>query len=404
MMIDHHGIKQRWGADGSKRDERGRRVFAASEARAAGRGGLVVVSSITGLALSTIGRGMKDLDSAPPPRGRVRREGGGPRLLSERDPTLLADLQRLVEPATRGDPERPLLWVSKSLDKLALALVDMGHAISPNSVRKLLVGLGFSRQANRKAAEGASHPDRNAQFEHINDKLLAAQAAGEPVVSVDTKKKELVGDFKNGGTDYRPKGDPCRVRVHDFEDKQLGKVAPYGVYDVTADEGWVSVGIAADTATFAVQSIRTWLDRMGRGRYPHARELTITADCGGSNGARVRLWKLELQKFADESGLVIHVHHYPPGTSKWNKIEHRLFCRITQNWRGRPLTDRLAVVELIAATTTRTGLKVECAIDTRSYEKGVKVSNLEMANLDITGDLFHPEWNYTIKPRSVEKP
>lgn len=403
-MIDHHGIKQRWGADGSKRDERGRRVFAASEARAAGRGGLVVVSSITGLALSTIGRGMKDLDSAPPPRGRVRREGGGPRLLSERDPTLLADLQRLVEPATRGDPERPLLWVSKSLDKLALALVDMGHAISPNSVRKLLVGLGFSRQANRKAAEGASHPDRNAQFEHINDKLLAAQAAGEPVVSVDTKKKELVGDFKNGGTDYRPKGDPCRVRVHDFEDKQLGKVAPYGVYDVTADEGWVSVGIAADTATFAVQSIRTWLDRMGRGRYPHARELTITADCGGSNGARVRLWKLELQKFADESGLVIHVHHYPPGTSKWNKIEHRLFCRITQNWRGRPLTDRLAVVELIAATTTRTGLKVECAIDTRSYEKGVKVSNLEMANLDITGDLFHPEWNYTIKPRSVEKP
>jgi len=403
-MIDHHGIKQRWGADGSKRDERGRRVFAASEARAAGRGGLVVVSSITGLALSTIGRGMKDLDSAPPPRGRVRREGGGPRLLSERDPTLLADLQRLVEPATRGDPERPLLWVSKSLDKLALALVDMGHAISPNSVRKLLVGLGFSRQANRKAAEGASHPDRNAQFEHINDKLLAAQAAGEPVVSVDTKKKELVGDFKNGGTDYRPKGDPCRVRVHDFKDKQLGKVAPYGVYDVTADEGWVSVGIAADTATFAVQSIRTWLDRMGRGRYPHARELTITADCGGSNGARVRLWKLELQKFADESGLVIHVHHYPPGTSKWNKIEHRLFCRITQNWRGRPLTDRLAVVELIAATTTRTGLKVECAIDTRSYEKGVKVSNLEMANLDITGDLFHPEWNYTIKPRSVEKP
>lgn len=403
-MIDHYGIKQRWGADGSKRDERGRRVFAASEARAAGRGGLVVVSSITGLALSTIGRGMKDLDSAPPPRGRVRREGGGPRLLSERDPTLLADLQRLVEPATRGDPERPLLWVSKSLDKLALALVDMGHAISPNSVRKLLVGLGFSRQANRKAAEGASHPDRNAQFEHINDKLLAAQAAGEPVVSVDTKKKELVGDFKNGGTDYRPKGDPCRVRVHDFKDKQLGKVASYGVYDVTADEGWVSVGIAADTATFAVQSIRTWLDRMGRGRYPHARELTITADCGGSNGARVRLWKLELQKFADESGLVIHVHHYPPGTSKWNKIEHRLFCRITQNWRGRPLTDRLAVVELIAATTTRTGLKVECAIDTRSYEKGVKVSNLEMANLDITGDLFHPEWNYTIKPRSVEKP
>ena len=378
-------------------------MFAASEARAAGRGGLAAVSSVTGLARSTIGRGLEDLDASPPPRGRVRRVGGGPRALSERDPTLLADLRRLVEPATRGDPERPLLWVSKSLDKLASALGDMGHAISPNSVRKLLTELGFSRQANRKAAEGASHPDRNAQFEHINGKLAAAQAAGEPVVSVDTKKKELVGDFKNGGTDYRPRGDPCRVRVHDFEDKQLGKVTPYGVYDVAADQGWVSVGITADTAAFAVQSIRTWLERMGRGRYPHARELTITADCGGSNGARVRLWKLELQRFADHSGLVIHVHHYPPGTSKWNKIEHRLFCRITQNWRGRPLTDRLAVVELIGATTTKTGLKVECALDTRGYQKGVKVSDAEMASLDITGDPFHPEWNYTIKPRRMSK-
>jgi len=402
-MIDRLGIRQRWEADGSKRDERGRRVFAASETRAAGRGGLAAVSAITGLARSTIGRGVKDLKGEPPLRGRVRREGGGPKPLSKRDPTLLVDLERLVEPATRGDPERPLLWVSKSLDKLALALADMGHAISPNSVRKLLTELGFSRQANRKAAEGASHPDRNAQFEHINGKVAAAQAAGEPVVSVDTKKKELVGDFKNGGTDYRPKGDPCRVRVHDFEDKQLGKVAPYGVYDVAADEGWVSVGVTADTAAFAVQSIRTWLDRMGRGRYPHARELTITADCGGSNGARVRLWKLELQKLADESGVVIHVHHYPPGTSKWNKIEHRLFCRITQNWRGRPLTDRLAVVELIGATTTKTGLKVECALDTRNYEKGVKVSDAEMASLDITGDPFHPEWNYTVKPRRMSK-
>lgn len=398
-MIDWLGIQQRWEADGSKRDERGRRVFAASETRAAGRGGLAAVSAITGLARSTIGRGIKDLEAEPPPRGRVRREGGGPRPLSERDPTLLADLERLVEPATRGDPERPLLWVSKSLDKLASALGDMGHAISPGSVRKLLTQLGFSRQANRKAAEGASHPDRNAQFEHIAAQVAAAQAAAEPVISVDTKKKELVGDFKNGGTDYRPMGDPCRVRVHDFEDKQLGKVAPYGVYDVTADEAWVSVGITADTAAFAVQSIRTWLQRMGRARYPHARELTITADCGGSNGARVRLWKLELQKLADESGLVIHVHHYPPGTSKWNKIEHRLFCRITQNWRGRPLTDRLAVVELIGATTTKTGLKVECALDTRNYEKGVRVSDAEMASLDITGDPFHPEWNYTITPR-----
>jgi hypothetical protein len=399
VMIDREGIRRRWEADGSKRDERGRRVFAASEAQAAGRGGLAAVSEITGLARSTIGRGLKDLDAPRLPHGRVRRPGGGPRRLTDRDPTLLADLGRLVEPATMGDPERPLLWVSKSLDKLASALLDMGHRISPNSVRKLLTGLGFSRQANRKADEGANHPDRDAQFEHINAKVIAAQAAGEPVISVDTKKKELVGAFRNGGTDYRPKGDPHRVKVHDFEDKTLGKVVPYGVYDVAANEGWVSVGITADTASFAVASIRTWLERMGRQRYPKARELTITADCGGSNGARVRLWKVELQKLADETGLVVHVHHYPPGTSKWNKIEHRLFCHITQTWRGRPLTDRLAVVELIGATTTKTGLKVECAIDASTYEKGVKVADTEMATIDITGDQFHPEWNYTIKPR-----
>lgn len=400
-MIDLRGIQLRWEADGSKRDERGRRLFAASETRAAGRGGLAAVSAITGLARSTIGRGLKDLD-APPPGGRVRREGGGPRSLTERDASLLVDLKRLVEPATRGDPERPLLWVSKSLDKLATSLRAMGHAIGPTSVGKLLSELGYSRQCNRKADEGSRHPDRNAQFEHINAKVVAAQAVGEPVISVDTKKKELVGNYKNGGTDYRPKGDPQRVKVHDFEDKILGKVAPYGVYDVTADAAWVSVGITADTAEFAVQSIRTWLLRMGRTRYPTAKKLLITADCGGSNGARVRLWKLELQKLADETGLTIEVHHYPPGTSKWNKIEHRLFCRITQNWRGRPLTDRTTVIELIGATTTKTGLKVECALDERTYEKGVKVSNADMAAIDIIGDDFHPEWNYTIKPRRTE--
>lgn len=400
VMVDGEGIRRRWEADGSKRDERGRRVFAASEARAAGWGGLAAVSAITGLARSTIGRGLKDLDTSPLPSNRVRREGGGPRSLTERDSTLLGDLKRLVEPATRGDPERALLWVSKSLDKLAQALGDMGHTISPNSVRKLLTRLGFSRQSNRKADEGTKHPDRNAQFEHINAKVVAAQALGEPVISVDTKKKELVGNFRNGGSDYRPKGEPQRVNVHDFADKTLGKVAPYGVYDLAANEGWVSVGIAADTAEFAVQSIRTWRERMGRQRYQNARALTITADCGGSNGARVRLWKLELQKFADETGLTVHVHHYPPGTSKWNKIEHRLFCHISQNWRGHPLTDRAAVVELIGATTTQTGLKVECALDTRSYEKGVKVSDAEMAGIDIKGDAFHPEWNYTISPRT----
>ena len=330
----------------------------------------------------------------------MRREGGGPTPLTQRNPALLADLGRARDPGRSG---AAVAVGVEELDKLAQALSKMGHAISPDSVRKLLIGLGFSRQVNRKAEEGSKHPDRNAQFEHISAKVAAAQAAGQPVVSVDTKKKELVGPFRNGGSDYRPKGDPRRVKVHDFEDKALGKVVPYGVYDVTADEGWVSVGITADTAEFAVASIRTWLCRMGRERYPQLRALTITADCGGSNGARVRLWKRELQTFADETGLVLHVHHYPPGTSKWNKIEHRLFCRITQNWRGRPLTDRLAVVELIGATTTKTGLKVECAIDPRTYEKGVKVSDAEMASLNITGDEFHPEWNYTIKPRRPEQ-
>jgi len=398
-MIDMRAIRQRWEADGSKRDERGRRLFAASEARAAGWGGLAAVSSITGLARSTIGRGQKELDAPPLAGGRVRRKGGGPRPLSERDPALRDDLRRLIEPVTLGDPVRPLLWVSKSLDKLASALVAMGHKIGPNSVRKLLTELGFSRQVNRKADEGASHPDRNAQFEYINAEVLAAQAAGQPVISVDTKKKELVGNYRNAGSDWRPRRDPKRVKVHDFADKELGKVAPYGVYDMTADAGWVSVGITHDTAEFAVATIRTWFEKIGRARYPNARELTITADCGGSNGARVRLWKVELQKFADEADLTIKVRHYPPGTSKWNKIEHRLFCHISQNWRGRPLTDRAAIVELIAATTTKTGLKVESALDTRVYEKGIKVSDAEMKRLEIRGDAFHPEWNYAVIPR-----
>jgi Rhodopirellula transposase DDE domain len=398
-MIDREAIRLRWEADGSKRDERGRRLFAASEVRAAGWGGLAAVSKITGIARSTIERGLRDLDTPPLPPGRVRRQGGGARQLSERDARLLPDLRRLVEPATLGDPVRPLLWVSKSLDKLAAGLAEMGHSVSPNSVRKLLTEIGFSRQANRKADEGSRHPDRNAQFEYINAAVLAAQAAGQPVISVDTKKKELVGNYRNAGREWRPKGDPRPVKVHDFEDKELGKVAPYGVYDVTADTGWVSVGITHDTAEFAVASIRMWLERMGWQRYPEARELTITADCGGSNGARLRLWKRELQKFADQTGLTLRVHHYPPGTSKWNRIEHRLFCHITQNWRARPLTDRAAVVELIAATTTKTGLKVESALDTRTYQKGIRVTDAEMKSLDIRGDMFHPDWNYAVIPR-----
>ena len=400
-MMDQEGIRLRWETLGCKLDERGQRLFAANEVRAAGHGALKIVSQITGLARSTINRGEDDLDEGPLPDGRVRRKGGGPKPLSERDPTLVLDLQRLAEPATMGDPMRPLKWVSKSPAKLAEALKENGHDVSANTVAKLLeTKLEYSRQVNRKTHEGASHPDRDAQFEHINAKVVAAQAAGQPVISVDTKKKELVGNFKNGGSDYRPKGDPHRVKVHDFEDKALGKVVPYGVYDVGANAGWVSLGITSDTAQFAVNAIRTWIERIGRKRYPQMRELTITADCGGSNGARVRLWKVELQKLADESGLTLRVNHYPPGTSKWNRIEHRMFCHITQNWRGQPLESRLAVVELIGATTTKTGLRVECALDERAYQKGIRIKKSEMKLLDVVGDAFHPEWNYTIKPRN----
>lgn len=398
-MIDEEAIRIRFEALCERLDERGRRLFAAAEVRALGHGGLAAVSRATGLARSTIGRGLKELDGPNLPPGRVRRAGGGRPALTSQDATLLDDLRRLVEPATLGDPMRPLLWVSKSCEKLAAALCAMGHRISPNTARKLLYELGYSRQVNRKAKEGRQHPDRDAQFEHINDRVEAFQAAGQPVISVDTKKKELIGEYRNAGSDYRPKGQAQRVNVHDFPDKNQGKVVPYGVYDVADNSGWVSVGIDHDTAEFAVNTIRRWLQKHGRSRYPGANQLLITADCGGSNGARTRLWKVKLQKLADETGLSISVCHYPSGTSKWNKIEHRLFCHITQNWRGRPLTSRLAVVELIAATTTKTGLQVDCELDTNSYAKGIKVSDTEMATLNLTGDQFHPEWNYTIAPR-----
>ena len=403
-MVELVSIGQRWKSFGSKLDERGRRLFAAAEVSTAGRGGLAAVAEITGLARSTIGRGLKDLDGPRLEDGRVRRKGGGRHEIAEGDPTLVSDLQRLVEPMTMGDPMRPLKWVSKSPAKLATALAASGHEVCPNTVAKVLeTRLGYSRQVNRKTREGASHPDRNAQFEHINAKVVAAQMAGQPVISVDTKKKELVGNYKNGGSDYRPKGAPRCVKVHDFEDEVLGKVVPYGVYDVGANAGWVSLGITSDTAEFAVNAIRTWIERVGHKRYPDMHELVITADCGGSNGARVRLWKVSLQKLADETGLTLHVHHYPPGTSKWNKIEHRMFCHITQNWRGQPLESRMTVVELIGATATKTGLKVECALDERTYEKGIRIKNAEMRLLDIKGDPFHPEWNYTINPRRTDK-
>ena len=399
-MVDREPIRQRWTSFGSKLDERGRRLFAAAEVKAAGRGGMAAVSEITGIARSTIQRGLLDLDAPILAGSRVRREGGGRREIADTDPTLINDLRTLAEPATMGDPVRSLTWVSKSPAKLADALKERGHDVCRNTVDKLLATkLEYSRQFNRKTHEGTSHPDRDAQFEHINAKVVVAQAKGEPVISVDTKKKELVGNYRNAGSDYRPKGDPIHVKVHDFEDKVLGKVVPYGVYDIGANAGWISLGITSDTAEFAVQSIRTWIERVGCKRYPDMRELTITADCGGSNGARVRLWKVELQKLADETGLTLNIHHYPPGTSKWNKIEHRMFCHVTQNWRGRPLESRLAVVELIAATKTKTGLTVQCVLDERTYEKGIKISNAQMRTLAIDADIFHPEWNYAIKPR-----
>jgi hypothetical protein len=298
---------------------------------------------------------------------------------------------------------RPLLWVSKSREKLAGALRDMGHAVSANTVGKMLVTLGYSRQVNRKTKEGSHHADRDGQFQHINRQVMALQAAGQPVISVDTKKKELIGEYKNGGSDYRPTGCPDEVKVHDFVDKDLGKVAPYGIYDIAANTGWVSVGIDHDTAAFAVNSIRRWHEVVGRERYGAADRLLITADGGGSNGSRVRLWKYELQKLADETGLILQVCHYPPGTSKWNKIEHRMFCHITQTWRGKPLVSRLAVVDLIAATTTKTGLTVRCELDESSYPKSIRVTDEEMTTLNIATDAWHPEWNYTISPRTSDQ-
>jgi DNA-binding phage protein len=398
-MVDERAIVERYGAVRRSLNERGRRLFAAAEARTAGHGGITAAARATGVARSTIGRGLKDLDDPGALSGVVRRPGSGRHALTAKDPTLLDDLRRLLEPATMGDPMRPLLWVSKSHAKLAEALRAMGHRIGKSSIPKLLALLHYRRQVNRKTLEGSRNPDRDAQFEHINTAVLANQAAGQPVISIDTKKKELIGPYKNVGSDYRPQGCPDNVRVHDFVDDELGKVVPYGVYDIAANAGCVSVGIDNDTAQFAVNSIRRWLVVMGRERYPTAERLMITADGGGSNGSRVRLFKIELQKLADETGLTLQVCHFPPGTSKWNKIEHRLFCHITQTWRGKPLTSRLAVVELIAATTTKAGLRVCCELDPRAYPKGIKVSDAEMDTLNITGNAFHPEWNYTIMPR-----
>jgi hypothetical protein len=398
-MIDESAIRTRYLAVKDRLDERGRRLFVAAEKVAAGYGGTAAVSRATGVAHSTIIRGARDLQAGPDADSRVRRKGGGRPALARSDPAVLEDLRGLVEPATVGDPMRPLLWVSKSREKLASALRALNHAVSANTVGKMLAAMGYSRQFNRKTKEGGHHPDRDGQFQHINGRVLALQAAGQPVVSVDTKKKELIGEYKNGGSDYRAAGCPDHVKTHDFADKELGKVAPYGIYDIAANAGWVSLGIDHDTAEFAVNALRRWLRLVGSVRYPGAERVLVTADGGGSNGSRVRLWKLELQKLADETGLTLQVCHYPPGTSKRNKIEHRMFCHITQTWRGRPLVSRAAVVDLIAATTTKAGLTVQCELDERSYAKGIKVTDAEMATLNIEGDPWHPEWNYTVKPR-----
>ena len=380
-------------------DERSRRLLAASEARAAGWGGIAAVAAATGVAPSTIGRGIKELERGEDLiEGRVRQRGGGRWATVAKDPTLLTDLMALVEPTTRGDPESPLRWTCKSLRRLAEALQAQGHQVSHTLVGELLHDTGFSLQANRKTLEGTDHPDRDAQFGHINRTVAAALADNQPAISVDTKKKELVGDFKNGGREYRPQGAPQAVLVHDFVNKELGRAVPYGVYDIAANAGWVSVGVDHDTAAFAVNSIRRWWQLLGRARYPDATRLVVTADGGGSNASRSRLWKRELQKLADEIGLDIVVSHLPPGTSKWNKIEHRLFSFISQNWRATPLVSYRTIVQLIAATTTKAGLTVRCELDVGSYPKGVVVSDADIDAINITRDEFHGEWNYTIAP------
>jgi len=398
-MIDTTPIRDRFAALAPHLDERGRRSFAAAEASSAGYGGIAAVARATGIAPSTIGRGLDELaGTSDVPADRNRRPGGGRKTLTATNPTLLDDLLALVSPSERGDPMSPLRWTCKGLRRLARELQAMGHKISHTVVGELLKSQKFSLQANSKTREGDSHPDRDAQFEHINASVSRALAAQQPVISVDTKKKELVGDFKNAGREWRPQGDPEAVRVHDFLIKELGRAVPYGIYDLAANAGWVSVGIDHDTAEFAVQTIRTWWRNVGSKRYPDARHLTITADGGGSNGSRVRLWKRELQKLANELGIAINVHHLPPGTSKWNKIEHRLFSFISMNWRAKPLVSYRVIVDLISATTTDTGLTVVCKLDTNTYPKGIAVTDQEMAQINILRAEFHGEWNYTIRP------
>jgi hypothetical protein len=378
------------------------RLWAANEALSLGYGGVSAVSRATELSRTTIHAGIAELESASVAQepNRIRRSGGGRRKLTDKDPGLLGALNKLVDPVTRGDPESPLRWTSKSTTRLAQELSTSGHPVSQRTVCDLLTGEGYSLQSVRKTREGAQHPDRDAQFQFLNAQVQAALKAGQPVISVDTKKKELVGDFKNAGQEWQKKKTPVEVRVHDFVDPVLGKAAPYGVYDLAANQGWVSVGIDHDTAEFAVESIRRWWRQMGKPIYPKATRLLITADCGGSNGYRVRLWKVALQRFADETSITLQVRHLPPGTSKWNKIEHRMFCHITQNWRGKPLESLAVIVDLIGHTTTQKGLKIRAEIDASSYPKGQTVSDEAMQRVQLRPDAFHGEWNYSILPNA----
>src|SRR4051794_31721149 len=395
-------IKRRFELLAPVLNERTRRLVAAAEAVAYGRGGGMAVARATGVSRRAIRQGIGEL-AAPGslPEGRVRRAGGGRKSATEQHPGLREALEALVEPTTRGDPESALRWTCKSVRTLAEELRQQGYPISHQVVTELLHELEYSLQANRKVLEGSQHPDRNAQFEYLNQQVQAQVAAGEPAISVDAKKKELIGPFKNGGRELRPKGQPEPVRVHDFVDKELGRATPYGVYDMAQNQGWVTVGIDHDTAEFAVASIQQWWQTLGYPTYPGATRLLITADGGGSNGSRLRLWKWELQRFADASGLELRVCHLPPGTSKWNKIEHRLFSYITQNWRGKPLVSYAAIVSLIAATTTRSGLAVECHLDEGTYPTGRKVSDADLAAINLHRDEFHGEWNYRIRPRTL---
>jgi len=407
-MGDMAAIKTKYQALSGRMDEATLRIWAAVEAHSLGRGGVSLVAKAIGLSRTTIHAGLAELKANVVPvaastkdgRLRVRAAGGGRKKLTSKDADLVRDLDGLVEPFSRGDPMSPLRWTCKSTRRLAEELMRKGHVVSQRTICDLLSQMHYSLQSTRKTKEGGQHEDRDAQFSHIAKTVADYQTSGDPVISVDTKKKELVGDFKNAGQEWQPEGKPEEVRVHDFVDPELGKVAPYGVYDLTSNTGWVSVGIDHDTAEFAVESIRRWWREMGADVYPQARRLLITADCGGSNGYRVRLWRMELQKLADELQLTIQVCHFPPGTSKWNKIEHRMFSRITANWRGRPLVSREVVVNLIGSTTTKTGLRINAALDNSTYAQGIKVSDKELATLAIERDEFHGEWNYRLRPRS----